>query len=70
MTYVHTSARGVGLTSLGDFWEGQRRPHIHYVHVMQDEDSDIVGLYPLDKQQYLEKYIPFIGEPTALYLLK
>ena len=30
-TYVHTSAMGVGLTSLGHLWTGRRRPHNHYV---------------------------------------
>ena len=37
-----------------------------------DEDPDIAGLYPLDKdkQQHIEESIPFISEPTDLYLLK
>ncbi len=30
-TYVHTSAMGVGLTSLGHPWTGRRRLHNHYV---------------------------------------
>jgi hypothetical protein len=30
-TYVHTSAMGVGLTSLGHLWTGRGRPHNHYV---------------------------------------
>ena len=30
-TYVHTSAMGVGLTSLGHLWAGRRRPHNNYV---------------------------------------
>ncbi len=30
-TYVHTSAMGVGLTSLGHPWTGRRRPHTHNV---------------------------------------
>jgi hypothetical protein len=42
------------------------------VRIILDEDPDISGLYPLDKekQQHLEESIPFIGVPTDLYLLK
>jgi hypothetical protein len=42
------------------------------VRVILDEDPDIAGLYPLDKdkQQHIEESIPFISEPTELYLLK
>jgi len=37
-----------------------------------DEDPDITGLYPLDKdkQPHIEESIPFISELTDLYLLK
>ena len=42
------------------------------VRIILDEDPDISGLYPLDKekQQYLEESIPFISEPTDFVLLK
>ena len=42
------------------------------IRIILDEDPDISGLYPLDKdkQQRLEDSIPFISEPTDLFLLK
>ena len=42
------------------------------VRIILDEDPDISGLYPLDKekQQHLYESNPFISEPTGLYLLK
>ena len=42
------------------------------IRIILDEDPDISGLYPLDekKQQHIEESIPFISEPTDLYLLK
>ncbi len=37
-----------------------------------DQDPNVAGLYPLDKEkrEHLEDSIPFISEPTDLYLLK
>ena len=34
------------------------------VRIILDEDPDIIGLYPLDKdkQQHLEEFIPFIRD--------
>ena len=42
------------------------------IRIILDEDPDITGLYPLDKdkQQHIEESIPFISEPTDLFLLK
>ena len=42
------------------------------VRLILDEDPDISGLYPLDKdkQPHIEESIPFISEPTGLFLLK
>ncbi len=42
------------------------------VRKILDEDPDISGLYPLDKekQQHVEESITFISEHTDLYLLK
>jgi hypothetical protein len=42
------------------------------VRIILDKDPDITGLYPLDKDKHyhIEESIPFISEPTDLYLLK
>ena len=42
------------------------------IRIILDADPDISGLYPLDKdkQPRLEDSIPFISEPTDLFLLK
>ena len=42
------------------------------IRIILDEDPDISGLYPLDKdkQQRIEDSIPFICEPADLFLLK
>ena len=40
------------------------------IRIVLDLDPDIAGLYPLDKekQQHIEESIPFIDDPTDLYL--
>ena len=42
------------------------------IRIILDMDQDIAGLYPLDEnnQPHIEESIPFISEPTDLFLLK
>ena len=42
------------------------------IRIILDEDPDISGLCPLDKekQHHLEESIPFISEPTDLFFSK
>ena len=45
LDFVHTSARGVGLTRLKHLWAGRRRPHINHAigdSARSNRDSDLL----------------------------